>query len=97
VSVQEYLVRIQVALPADMPAGRSAELAAAERERGVQLRSQGAIQRIWRLPGQTANVGVWAAGSASELHELIGSLPLHPWMSVEVTALAVHPLEATGG
>lgn len=92
--MQEYLVQIRVALPPEMSSERRDGLAAAERERGLALLSQGAIRRIWRLPGRTANIGIWAARSATELHQLISSLPLHPWMRVDVTALAAHPLEA---
>jgi muconolactone D-isomerase len=50
--------------------------------------------RIWRLPGQTANVGVWAAPDATALHEVLTSMPLFPWFRVEVEALAVHYVEA---
>jgi muconolactone D-isomerase len=90
----EFLVRIDVELPADMPAERRAELAAAEHERGLQLRRAGTIRRIWRLPGGLRNVGVWEARDATELHEAIAGLPLYAWLRVEVTALARHPLEA---
>lgn len=49
--------------------------------------------RIWRIPGKVANVGIWDAPDASALHEALSSLPLFPWMSIEVTALATHHLE----
>lgn len=89
----EFLVRIEVALPADMPAATRAELTAAEFEYGQELRRRGTITRIWRLPGGLRNVGVWAARDATELHNAIAGLPFYPWTTVEVTALAVHPLE----
>jgi len=90
----EFLVRIAVRLPADMPDARKAELTAAERDYGAELRRRGAIQRIWRVPGATRNVGIWEARDATELHELLSGLPLFPWVEAEVTALAQHPLEA---
>jgi muconolactone D-isomerase len=90
----EFLVRIEVSLPPDMPDGRRSELLAAERERGLELRRSGTIRRIWRLPGGLRNVGVWEARDATELHDLISELPLYPWCHTEVTALARHPLEA---
>lgn len=89
----EFLVQIEVALPADMPEARRAELMAAEREQGQQLRRAGTIRRIWRVPGGLRNVGVWEAADATELHAALSSLPLFPWIAAEVTALAVHPLE----
>ena len=39
-------------------------------------------------------MGVWEAADATELHELISSLPLFPWIDAEVTPLATHPLDA---
>jgi muconolactone D-isomerase len=90
----EVLVRIEVALPADMSEGRRAELLAAEHAHGLDLRLSGTIHRIWRLPGGPRNVGIWVANDATELHEAISRLPLYPWIRVEVTALALHPLEA---
>lgn len=90
----EFLVRIEVSLPAEMAAHQKSELLAAERARGRELRASGAIRRIWRVPGGLHNVGIWEAADATELHELIERLPLYPWIRAEVTALARHPLEA---
>lgn len=90
----EFLVRIEVSLPPQMPGQQRSELLEAERARGRQLRASGAIQRIWRVPGGLRNVGIWEAEDASALHELLEGLPLYPWLDAEVTALARHPLEA---
>ncbi|MFF5261773.1 muconolactone Delta-isomerase family protein [Actinomadura viridis] len=89
----EFLVRIEIELPAEMPAAEAEELRSRERKRGGELRDAGHLIRIWRVPGRTANVGIWAAASVSELRAVLASLPLFPWMSVEVQPLAVHPLE----
>lgn len=77
-----------------MASKRRAELLDAERTRGLALISEASIARIWRIPGQLSNVGIWRAESASQLHDKIASLPLFAWMAVDVTALATHPLEA---
>lgn len=90
----EFLVRIEVSLPAEMGAEQRAELAAAELAYGRELRARGTIVRIWRLPGGLRNVGVWAAPDATALHEAIAGLPMYPYLRSEVTALATHPLEA---
>ncbi|CAN7632827.1 muconolactone Delta-isomerase family protein [Phenylobacterium sp. LjRoot219] len=92
-SRQEHLVQITLSLPPEMPADRKAKLVADELERGLQLRAEGTILRIWRLPGRPANVGIWVTSSTAELHEKITSLPLYPWMRLEVTPLAPHPVE----
>jgi muconolactone D-isomerase len=88
----EFLVEIEIALPPSTPEDERAALHAAEAARGRELRAAGSIVGIWRIPGRRANVGVWHAADASELHELISSLPLFPWMDVRVTALAEHHL-----
>jgi len=89
----EFLVEIETSLPPDMEAEKRRELLERERQRGSELRERAAILRIWRIPGQLANVGIWSAEDATALHDSIASLPLFPWMRVQVTPLATHPLE----
>jgi muconolactone D-isomerase len=59
----------------------------------MELRRSGVIRRIWRIPGRFANVGIWDAPDATALHQYVSSLPLFPWLDVQVTALALHHLE----
>ena len=89
----EFLVRIEFALPSDMAEDARDRLLEQERARGQELRAAGVIQRIWRLPGRNANVGIWQAQDATALHEAIASLPLFPWIDAGVTPLALHHLE----
>jgi muconolactone D-isomerase len=88
----DFLARIEIRLPADMPADQRAQLEAAERRRGRELMAARTLRHIWRIPGRTANIGVWSCRDATELHRALTSLPLFPWMDIEVTPLAVHPL-----
>jgi muconolactone D-isomerase len=90
----EFLVRIDIDIPLDTPSERRQALQNAETERARALMAEGVIVRIWRLPGRTANVGVWAAPDATALHDVLTSMPLFPYFTVEVEALAVHYLEA---
>jgi muconolactone D-isomerase len=90
----EFLVRIEVGLPPDMPEDRRRQLLEAEAVRGRELIAAGSLVRIWRVPGRRANVSLYRAADATELHALIASLPLYPWLEVSVEALATHPLEA---
>lgn len=69
-------------------------LIAAEREVGKALVRDGTIVRIWRIPGQRANVGVWQAADATALHAVLDTLPLRRWLDADVVALATHELEA---
>jgi muconolactone D-isomerase len=93
----EFLVEMQIDLPPDIAPERAADLRAKEGARSLELYEAGAIVRIWRLPGRSANVGVWEAPDATELHALIASLPLFPWLDVTVSALARHPTEDAAG
>jgi muconolactone D-isomerase len=87
-----FLVQISVALASDMPGPERAALLERERRRGQELKDAGVIEEIWRIPGRLANVGVWRARSANELHDAITSLPVWPWTDVTVTPLADHHL-----
>jgi muconolactone D-isomerase len=77
-----------------MATAEKERLAEEEARRGRQLHEEGTIVRIWRIPGRTANVGIWAAADPTELHEAIASLPMFPYLSAHVTALATHRIEA---
>ena len=88
----EFLVHIQVDLPPDMPANEKSKLLEAERERGKELIRAGLLKRIWRVPGRFANVSLYEARDATEVHDAIASLPLFPWLDVHVEPLARHPL-----
>lgn len=87
----EYLVCIDVRLPADFDEVRRHELISREAERAKELAAQGVIRRLWRIPGRWSNVGIWNADDGTSLHDAIASLPLFPWLDVSVTPLARHP------
>ncbi len=87
----EFLVNVEVNWPPDGDSEKLAELTAAERARAAELVAEGTIRRLWRIPGRRANWGLWEAADATALHRAISSLPLFPWLSVEVEALAAHP------
>jgi len=86
----EFLVNIEIEWPPDADPARKDEFFAAELERGQELARAGVMKRLWRVPGRWANWGLWEAPDATALHEAISSLPLWPWMSVQVHSLAEH-------
>ncbi len=92
----EFLVQNHVTFPPGIEPSERERLLAAELARGRELVDTGHIRHIWRVPGAVRNVGVWEAADATELHELLTSLPLFPYLRCEVTALAVHPLRRPG-
>ena len=87
----EFLVHIDIEWPADGDAAELAGLTKAERARAAELAAAGNIRRMWWIPGRRANWGVWEAEDATALHNAISSLPLFPWLRVEVHPLAAHP------
>jgi muconolactone D-isomerase len=87
----EFLVNIEVGWPANGDPDELARLTAAERVRGAELAAAGTIRRMWRVPGRRANWGIWEAADATALHAAIRSLPLFPWLDVDVIPLAAHP------
>jgi len=88
----EFLVEIDVRLPHDLGDERRDELLKAEFARGAFLAEAGILRAIWRVPGRLANRGIWSVPDATALHEALVSLPLWPFMTVEVLPLARHPL-----
>jgi len=87
----EFLVHIDVLWPADGDRAERDRLVAAESVRALELAEAGIIHRLWRIPGRWANWGLWVAPDATALHAAIASLPLYPWLSVDVHPLAKHP------
>jgi len=84
-------VHIEIVWPPEAPAEQRAEIFARELEQGQRLARAGQLRRLWRIPGRWANWSLYDVADATELHEALSSLPLHPWMDIEVHALAVHP------
>jgi muconolactone D-isomerase len=89
----EFLVSIDVRTPHDLDPERLAALQTAETARARELMAAGALKRIWRIPGRRSNVSLYEAPDATALHAALSSLPLWPYMEIDVRALAVHPLE----
>ncbi|TDP86107.1 muconolactone delta-isomerase [Aquabacterium commune] len=86
-----FKVEMVVKLPVDMPVSQSDALKKTERELAQQLQASGKWRHLWRIAGQYANVSIFDVESNEELHQLLMSLPLYPYMAMDVTALCRHP------
>jgi muconolactone D-isomerase len=86
-----FHVRMDVNVPLDTPDDVVTRLKAEEKERFQQLQRTGQWRHIWRVVGQYANISIFAVESPAELHELLVSLPLFPYMRIAVTPLCRHP------
>lgn len=88
----EFLVEITTTVPEGTSPGEVDRRRAAEAVQARKLAADGHLARLWRPAGELRSIGVWRAENETELHQtVLGSLPLRPWMTVTVTALASHP------
>jgi muconolactone D-isomerase len=86
----EFLVHIEIRWPPDKPEEERAEIFARELEAGQALARSGQLRRLWRIPGRWANWSLYEVADATALHAALTSLPLYPWMDIEVHPLAEH-------
>jgi muconolactone D-isomerase len=90
--MREFLVEITTTVPEGTPQEEVAARRAAEAVRAKELAATGHLARLWRPVGERRSVGVWRAADEAELYEkVLGTLPLHAWMTFVVTPLESHP------
>jgi muconolactone D-isomerase len=82
---------MNVDLPATMPPDEAATLRQTEKDLAQRLQREGKWRHLWRIAGQYANVSIFDVGSVDELHTLLTSLPLFPYMHIDVMPLCRHP------
>jgi muconolactone delta-isomerase len=81
------------AVPDGTPSQDVAEADAREAVRAKELGGQGRLLRLWALPGEGRALGLWRARDAADLQTMLDSLPLRPYMTVDVTPLTEHPTD----
>ena len=86
-----FHVAIEVNVPHDIDRSKLDELGEREHKLAAELQRQGKWLHLWRVAGKWANVSIFKVDSPLELHEILQSLPLRPFMNVEATALCRHP------
>lgn len=92
----EFLVNITLRWSENMDPDLKERIIKEERAHAGELAKQGHLVRMWRVPGRFQNWGLWRARNATELHEVISSLPAFPWMiNVDVHPLAKHAVDPT--
>jgi muconolactone D-isomerase len=92
--VMDYLVDFTLRVPDGTSAAELEQRTTGERTRVAELAAQGHAVRIWKpLPddGRSRAIGLYRAADDAELHAILESLPLRPWMEITVTTLAEHP------
>jgi muconolactone D-isomerase len=86
-----FKVSMTVRLPHAMPREEADRLKSTERALAQELQRSGKWRHLWRVAGQYANVSIFDVADNTELHDLLLSLPLFPYMEIEVEALCRHP------
>jgi muconolactone D-isomerase len=86
-----FHVRMNVSLPATMPEEQATRLKQDEKALAQRLQEEGKWRHLWRIAGQYANFSIFDVASVDELHTLLTSLPLFPYMQIEVMPLCRHP------
>ncbi|MBB5686334.1 muconolactone Delta-isomerase [Sphingobium boeckii] len=86
-----FKVEMDVKVPLDYDVDHFADLKRKELERFQELQKVGTWRHIWRVVGLYSNISIFDVTSSSELHDVLISLPLYPFMEVRVTALCRHP------
>ena len=90
----EYLVEFHINVPEGTPEAEVSDREQAEAAAAARLAADGDLVRLWKrtvATGETNALGLYRAGSKTELDALLGALPLYEWMSVTVTPLERHP------
>jgi muconolactone D-isomerase len=86
-----FHVSIVVRIPHDADPEKVKQLSAEEHERAKELQLQRKWIHLWRVAGKYANISIFDVENPAELHDILNSLPLYPFMEAEVTALCHHP------
>lgn len=86
-----FMVRMDVNVPLNFDQTEFENLKKTEKARAEELQRAGKWRHLWRIAGQYANISIFDVADANELHDIMMSLPLFPFMSTEVTALCRHP------
>ena len=90
----EFLVEFDVEVPDGTSETEVERRQRAEAVAAAGLAAEGHLLRLWRATraaGDPTAVGLYAAGSRTELDALLRALPLADWMKVTIVQLAPHP------
>lgn len=86
-----FHVQITIQVPPGEDPQKIKELSIKEGALARELQRSGKWRHLWRVAGKWANISVFDVADAGELHDIMSSLPLFPYMESEVIALCRHP------
>jgi muconolactone D-isomerase len=86
-----FQVEMDVRLPHDFPAEKAEALKQTERARAQELQRAGIWRHLWRVAGRYSNISIFDVSGPQDLHNILSSLPLFPFMDMRITPLCRHP------
>lgn len=86
-----FQVQMTVRLPHDMAPDDASRLKSREKEIAQDLQRQGVWRHLWRIAGHYANTSIFDVADNAALHDTLMTLPLFPYMDIEVKPLCRHP------
>lgn len=93
----EFLTAFRLTPPAGSARDEFEQAEAGEAGRTRELARDGNLIRLWKLepsaaePGVDRALGLWRADDEDRMREIVGALPLDPWLTTDVTPLTRHP------
>jgi muconolactone D-isomerase len=88
-----FLLNIHVRMPGEWSQEQRAELVRRETEAAVELMRRKVLRRTFRIVGQLANFSIWETATPDELHAVLQTLPMYPYMTITVFPIIKHPVE----
>lgn len=86
-----FLARMDVQFPPHLNPQEVERLQRLETEYSQAIQQDGRLTAIWRVVGEYANYSVFDIESNDELHRILSSFPMYPYLKIKVTPLATHP------
>jgi muconolactone D-isomerase len=90
----EFLTDMRTNVPEGTPESVVEDTKEREAVRSGELAAEGHLLRLWKPPvepGEWRTLGLWRADDERQLQSILATMPLHVWMTVEVTPLDPHP------
>jgi muconolactone delta-isomerase len=87
----EFLTTLLVTIPPGTSSATVDELVGQEAEQTRLLADQGQLIRLWTLPGHGRNLGHWQAEDSDAMQDIVQSLPMAGWLTVDTVRLTRHP------
>lgn len=86
-----YVVEMDVKIPETWSEEKIADYLAREKVCSQGHQNSGKWVYLWRVAGKYSNISVLDVESPDELHRIISSLPLFPYMTLKITSICKHP------